>query len=107
VLYYLNFKLTIPTCVPKSILMFANNPIPIVDFAKAREGGKEEKEAVAKEINGAFREVGFVYLKNHGVGQEMVREGFEWVSPFLALYHPTSISKQSIVQEILQSPSVN
>lgn len=56
----------------------AQNPIPIVDFAKVG-GGDKRKEEVAREIDMAFREVGFVYLRNHGVDAEMVREAFEWV----------------------------
>jgi isopenicillin N synthase-like dioxygenase len=36
--------------------------IPIVDFSKVISGTKEEKEQVAKQIDDAFRKVGFVYL---------------------------------------------
>jgi isopenicillin N synthase-like dioxygenase len=53
--------------------------IPIVDFAKAASGTKEEKEKIASQIDEAFRNVGFVYLKNHGVPRETVDECFAWV----------------------------
>jgi isopenicillin N synthase-like dioxygenase len=53
--------------------------IPVVDFAKAVRGTREEKEKVARQIDDAFRHVGFVYLKNHGVPLEMVDECFDWV----------------------------
>jgi isopenicillin N synthase-like dioxygenase len=53
--------------------------IPLVDFAKAVGGTKEEKGKVARQIDDAFRNVGFVYLKNHGVPLEMVGECFDWV----------------------------
>lgn len=53
--------------------------IPIVDFGKFLNGGKDEKEHVAREIDRAFREVGFVYLNGHGVENEMVERCFEWV----------------------------
>jgi len=54
--------------------------IPIVDFAHAISGTKEEKEHVARQIDDAFRNVGFVYLKNHSVPLDLVAECFEWVS---------------------------
>jgi isopenicillin N synthase-like dioxygenase len=53
--------------------------IPIVDFAKAATGTRDEKEQVAKQIDDAFRTAGFVYLKNHGVPQDKVAECFQWV----------------------------
>jgi isopenicillin N synthase-like dioxygenase len=54
--------------------------IPIVDFAGFLNGDKEDQQRVAREIDNAFRSVGFVYLKNHGVKKEMVDECFQWVS---------------------------
>ena len=55
------------------------SPIPIVDFGKFLSGGKEEKEDVGRQIDDAFRNVGFVYLKNHGVDKKKVESCFEWV----------------------------
>jgi isopenicillin N synthase-like dioxygenase len=54
--------------------------IPVVDFAKAMNGTREERENIAQSLDDAFRNVGFVYLKNHGVPPEMVNECFDWVS---------------------------
>ncbi|KAL5120358.1 hypothetical protein ACEQ8H_001648 [Pleosporales sp. CAS-2024a] len=54
--------------------------IPIVDFAKAADGTKEEREHVARKLDEAFASAGFVYLKNHGVPHEQVERCFEWVS---------------------------
>lgn len=56
-----------------------DSPIPIVDFGKFLYGNNEEKENVAREIDSAFRDVGFVYLKNHGIAREEVDACFEWV----------------------------
>jgi isopenicillin N synthase-like dioxygenase len=53
---------------------------PIVDFAKATSGTPNEKTHIASQIDKAFRTVGFVYLKNHGVPREKVEECFDWVS---------------------------
>jgi len=53
--------------------------IPVVDFAKASGGTQEEKEVIARKIDDAFRGVGFVYLKNHGVPLDQVEACFSWV----------------------------
>jgi isopenicillin N synthase-like dioxygenase len=53
--------------------------IPIVDFSNARNGTRDEKERVAKQIDDAFCQTGFVYLVNHGVARDVVEEGFAWV----------------------------
>ncbi|KAM5482566.1 hypothetical protein McanCB56680_003522 [Microsporum canis] len=52
--------------------------IPVVDFAPFHDGSAEEAKATAQKIFEAFRDVGFVYLKNHGVPQEVVDEAFSW-----------------------------
>lgn len=62
--------------------------IPIVDFSAAGEGTREEKINIARKIDDAFRNVGFVYLKNHGVPEEKVRECFEWVSATVMNHRP-------------------
>jgi isopenicillin N synthase-like dioxygenase len=57
----------------------STNGIPIVDFGAFLSGSEEAKEQIAKQLDDAFRDVGFVYLKNHGVSREVVEECFEWV----------------------------
>ncbi|ORY09734.1 thymine dioxygenase [Clohesyomyces aquaticus] len=71
--------------------MAETSPIPIVDFGKFLSGGKEEKELVARQIDDAFRNVGFVYLKGHGVEREMVERCFEWSKKFFALPSETKL----------------
>ncbi|KAF2728248.1 Clavaminate synthase-like protein [Polyplosphaeria fusca] len=66
-------------------------PVPIVDFRLFLNGDKAEKETVARQIDEAFRDVGFVYLKNHGVAQDMVEQCFEWSKTFFALPLPTKL----------------
>lgn len=65
--------------------------IPVIDFAPFRDGSPEDAEATAKKIFEAFRDVGFAYLKNHGVPQEVVDEAFSWVTMAMASckYHAT------------------
>lgn len=46
--------------------------IPVIDFDPFLKGSIEDKKQVASEIDKACREVGFFYLKNHGVPQELL-----------------------------------
>ena len=54
--------------------------IPVVDFSQMSEEkvtedySPESIQQLADEIHRAFSTVGFVYLKNHGIPQEKVRE---------------------------------
>lgn len=42
--------------------------IPVIDFSKFQpEAGPVAKQQTAEEIVTAFRESGFIYLRNHGV----------------------------------------
>ena len=65
--------------------------IPIVDFGLFLKGGKGEKEQVAGRIDDAFRNVGFVYLRNHGVAKDLVEECFAWSKKFFNLPLETKI----------------
>ncbi|KAF2641549.1 Clavaminate synthase-like protein [Massarina eburnea CBS 473.64] len=69
----------------------ASSEIPIVDFAKFLNGSGEEKEEVARQLDSAFCNVGFVYLKNHGVLKELVEECFSWNKKFFALPQETKM----------------
>lgn len=48
--------------------------IPIVDFAPflAADSTEAERKQVALDIDKACREIGFFYLKNHGVPAELI-----------------------------------
>ncbi|KAJ4350626.1 hypothetical protein N0V95_004585 [Ascochyta clinopodiicola] len=62
--------------------------IPIVDFSAyttTQHTSDKTQTETAREIDEAFRNVGFVYLKNHGVRKESVDECFEWSKRFFAL----------------------
>ncbi|KAM0253060.1 hypothetical protein ACHAQJ_007436 [Trichoderma viride] len=59
--------------------------IPVVDFALARTGSEEDRQRVAKELYEAFKNVGFAYVKNHGVPEDAVDEAFLWNRKFFNL----------------------
>ena len=76
------------------------SPIPVVDFSQMslKKGTDHEDYApesiqqLADEIHRAFSTVGFVYLKNHGIPQQKVREFTERSFLFPWLYTYLTIS---------------
>lgn len=80
--------------------------IPVIDFAKASGGTQEEKKEIARQIDGAFHGIGFVYLKNHGVPRDQVEACFSWVRHQLEAR--TSINRRNpyshlAVEEVFRS----
>jgi isopenicillin N synthase-like dioxygenase len=57
----------------------APTKLPIIDFARwGSESTVEHRLAVAKELADACHNVGFVFIINHGVSQELLEEAFGW-----------------------------
>lgn len=56
--------------------------IPMVDFAGFRDGSAADKARVAAEIGKVLNEVGFFYLKNHGIPQAAMDKILEVSSGF-------------------------
>ena len=62
------------------ICVAMESSIPVVDFSQmsvekvTEDYSPESIQQLADEIHQAFSTVGFVYLKNHGIPQEKVRE---------------------------------
>lgn len=52
--------------------------ISIVDFAPFLDGSN--KQGVADAVLASFKEIGFVYLVNHGLADDKIKGMFEWVS---------------------------
>lgn len=62
--------------------------IPIVDFSTfTTESTFQERQAVANELASACRRVGFVYIINHGLSPEMLKEAFGWTKELYSLSH--------------------
>lgn len=66
--------------------------IPIIDLEPVRSGSEDEALATGRQVYEAFRDVGFAYIRNHGVPQEKIDEAFGWVStqamPAVAICSP-------------------
>lgn len=53
--------------------------IPIVDFARwDSNASAEQKKDIANQLADACKKVGFVYIVNHKVSPERLREAFAW-----------------------------
>jgi len=69
----------------------AENPVetieqvPMIDFAPFLAGGADGKRAVADAIGAACRDVGFLYLRNHGVAPALTAGIFEAAERFFSL----------------------
>lgn len=65
-----------------------SSTIPVIDFAKWNNTtNKEEQLEVARELTDACRKVGFVYITNHGLPQELLDQAFETAKRLFALSH--------------------
>ena len=67
----------------KGLTMF--NEIPIIDLAPLREDSAAGYQQVAQEIDRAYSTVGFAYLVNHGVPQQLIDSLFAASSDFHTL----------------------
>jgi isopenicillin N synthase-like dioxygenase len=63
----------------------AFDEIPIVDVAALFGADREAKRGVARAVRAACEKVGFFYVRNHGVAEEVVARTFEVGRRFFAL----------------------
>ncbi|MGB0943012.1 MAG: isopenicillin N synthase family dioxygenase [Marinomonas sp.] len=59
------------------------NEIPIIDLAKLIDGS--DPMAVAKEIGDVCENVGFLYIKNHGVNKQLIKKAYAQAQAFFDL----------------------
>jgi isopenicillin N synthase-like dioxygenase len=74
--------------------------IPIIDFASFLSGNKNTQHKVVQEIYLACQEVGFFYLKNHGISQELVDRLLSQSQSFFSL-------PETVKNRVLRSPQTN
>jgi len=69
-----------------STTVASESPIPVIDFAGFEDNApQEQRRATATEVFQALRDIGFVYLINHGLPQEKIDQMFHWSKQFFAL----------------------
>ena len=57
----------------------------MIDFSAFLSNRSDEKQAVAQSIYRACHDIGFMYLKNHGISQDAIAQVFEQSQQFFAL----------------------
>ena len=71
--------------------------IPIIDLEPMFSGDAAAKERLAEELRKACTEVGFLYIKNHHVSQEIIRKTFDVAEDYFAL--PDDVKMQNHVSK--------
>ncbi len=61
------------------------NSIPVVDLSQFTSGSSKKKQEFVKELGGAFENIGFVVVANHGIDEDLVAEFYKTVNAFFAL----------------------
>src|SRR5438034_123611 len=59
--------------------------IPAIDFRAFLRGTAADRKKVAIQIGEACRNIGFFYLINHGIAEELIARGFAEAKRFFAL----------------------
>ncbi|MGF1480436.1 MAG: isopenicillin N synthase family dioxygenase [Cyanophyceae cyanobacterium] len=66
--------------------------IPVIDFAAFINGNEAQQQRVAQEIYEACHRIGFMYLKDLGISQELIHRVFAQSQHFFSL--PTEVKNQ-------------
>ncbi|OTB09282.1 hypothetical protein M426DRAFT_316564 [Hypoxylon sp. CI-4A] len=61
--------------------------IPVIDFGKWSSGSIDDKKRISQDLTDACRRVGFVYIVNHGVSDDLLKEAFSWSKKLFGLPH--------------------
>ncbi|KIV84345.1 hypothetical protein PV11_00129 [Exophiala sideris] len=70
---------------PSMAIKPADLAIPIIDLEPMRSGNPDDAHKTGTQVYEAFKSVGFAYIKNHGLPQELLDQAFEWSRKFFAL----------------------
>ncbi|KAI8808724.1 hypothetical protein BJ742DRAFT_258635 [Cladochytrium replicatum] len=73
--------------------------IPVIDFGRFIAGGEEGRRAVGEQIIRGYNQVGFLYLKNHGINEELLARVFEQSKAFFALPYEKKMESKYISPE--------
>lgn len=72
--------------------------IPVLDLSRFNEGNALEQALFVEGLGNAFRETGFVIIKNHGVSKTLVQDFYETSKAFFEL--PLAIKKQYEIPDL-------
>lgn len=61
------------------------NSIPVVDLSDFLSGNNSRKNSFVKSLGEAYKEVGFVAVKNHGINESLIEELYREVKAFFSL----------------------
>ena len=59
--------------------------IPSLDLAHFTQGSKQQKDEFVNQLGKAYTEIGFVAIKNHGLGDELQIKMYRAVESFFNL----------------------
>lgn len=59
--------------------------VPILDFRRFTQGNPAEQAAVAREVDAACREIGFLVIVRHGIAEKILRRGWREIAKFFDL----------------------
>ena len=90
------------------VFKLASSEVPVVDLEPSRAGGPAARRAVAAEIAAACHEIGFFYIRNHGVARDDIDRIFQTAVDFhtlpLAAKMEVSVTKNNHFQGYLHEP---
>lgn len=69
----------------KPVIVGDFDSIPMIDVSGMYSESIEERQRVATKIREACMRVGFFYIENHGIPQELVDGAFDWARKFFGL----------------------
>lgn len=75
--------------------------VPLVDVSKIFSENYEDRLQAAREVADVCKTVGFMYIKNHGISQDLIDEVFELSRRYHA--QPLEVKKQ---QDVYKSPTL-
>jgi len=90
-----------PSVASRSLATVSNgnvdtSGIPVIDFANFSSLSFDQRRETARQVVDGFKSVGFVYLGNHGVSDQVVKEAFRRSDEFFGLPHA---KKQALAWE--------
>ena len=85
---------------------FSKMTIPIIDISAFQEQSNDSKskDIIAKEVHQACTDVGFFYVKNHGISHEILDKALDLSSDFFKL--PQGEKEKISISNITQNQKV-